>query len=48
MRLKGARLQNFRCARGTGWSDVQHTETILVGPNEADNTGGRGGGRYAS
>ena len=38
MRLAKARVQNYRCVRDTGWFDIQHTKTILVGPNEAGKT----------
>lgn len=35
MRLKSARVQNYRSVRDTGFFDVEHDKTILVGPNEA-------------
>ena len=38
MRLVKARVRNYRCVRDTGWFDIQHTKTILVGPNEAGKT----------
>lgn len=38
MRLKRARIQNYRSIRDTGWFDVDEAKTILVGPNEAGKT----------
>ena len=38
MRLKQARVQNYRSIRDTGWFDVEEAKTILVGPNEAGKT----------
>jgi hypothetical protein len=38
MRLKKARVQNYRSIRDTGWFDVETAKTILVGPNEAGKT----------
>ncbi|MCY3950082.1 MAG: AAA family ATPase [Acidimicrobiaceae bacterium] len=38
MRLKKARIQNYRSIRDTGWFDVDEAKTILVGPNEAGKT----------
>ena len=38
MRLTKARVQNYRSVRDTGWFDVEHTKTIMVGPNEAGKT----------
>ena len=38
MRLTHVRVQNYRCARDTGWFDVEQAKTILVGPNEAGKT----------
>lgn len=38
MRLKKARVQNYRSVRDSGWFDVENTKTILVGPNEAGKT----------
>ena len=38
MRLKQARVQNYRSIRDTGWFDVEGDKTILVGPNEAGKT----------
>ncbi len=35
MRLKTARIQNYRSIRDTGWFSVEDGKTILVGPNEA-------------
>ena len=31
MRLAKARVQNYRSVRDTGWFDVEHTKTIMVG-----------------
>ena len=38
MRLRKARVQNYRSIRDTGWFDVEKDKTILVGPNEAGKT----------
>jgi hypothetical protein len=38
MRLKKARVTKYRSIRDTGWFDVEHGKTILVGPNEAGKT----------
>ena len=38
MRLLRARVRNYRCVRDTGWFEIEHTKTILVGPNEAGKT----------
>lgn len=38
MRLTHVRVQNYRCVRDTGWFEVEHAKTILVGPNEAGKT----------
>jgi AAA ATPase domain len=38
MRLRKARVQNYRSIRDTGWFDVEDAKTILVGPNEAGKT----------
>ena len=38
MRLKKARIQNYRSVRDTEWFDVDQAKTILVGPNEAGKT----------
>ena len=38
MRLKRARVQNYRSIRDTGWFDIEDAKTILVGPNEAGKT----------
>jgi len=38
MRLKAARIQNYRSIKDTGWFDVEQMKTILVGPNEAGKT----------
>ena len=38
MRLTQVRVQNYRSVRDTGWFDVEHAKTILVGPNEAGKT----------
>src|SRR5689334_13091011 len=35
MRLKKARVKNYRSIRDTGLFDVEAEKTILVGPNEA-------------
>lgn len=35
MRLKSARVQNYRSVRDTGWFGIEQDKTILVGPNEA-------------
>ena len=38
MRLKKARVTKYRSIRDSGWFDVEHGKTILVGPNEAGKT----------
>ncbi len=38
MRLRAARVQNYRSVRDTGLFDVEREKTILVGPNEAGKT----------
>ncbi len=38
MRLKKARVAKYRSIRDSGWFDVEHAKTILVGPNEAGKT----------
>jgi len=38
MRLRSARVQNYRSIRDTGVFDVEHDKTIMVGPNEAGKT----------
>ena len=38
IRLKQARVKNYRSIRDTGWFDVEGDKTILVGPNEAGKT----------
>lgn len=38
MRLKKARVMNYRSIRDTGWFDVERDKTIMVGPNEAGKT----------
>lgn len=38
MRLKSARVQNYRSVRDTGLFDIERAKTILVGPNEAGKT----------
>jgi len=38
MRLRAARVQNYRSVRDTGLFDVERDKTILVGPNEAGKT----------
>jgi hypothetical protein len=35
LKLKRARVQNYRSVHDTGWFDVEAAKTILVGPNEA-------------
>ena len=35
MRLKRARVTNYRSIIDTGWFDVESAKTIFVGPNEA-------------
>jgi predicted ATPase len=35
MRLKEARVRNYRSIRDTGWFEIEHEKTILVGINEA-------------
>ena len=36
MRLKKARVMKYRGIRQTGWFDVEHGKTILVGPNKPE------------
>lgn len=38
MRLAGARVQNYRSVKDSGWFEIEHDKTILVGPNEAGKT----------
>lgn len=38
MRLKKARVTQYRSIRDSGWFDVEDGKTILVGPNEAGKT----------
>lgn len=38
MRLKRARVKNYRSIIDTGWFDVENAKTIMVGPNEAGKT----------
>lgn len=38
MRLSKARVQNYRSIKDTGWFDIEHGKTIMVGPNEAGKT----------
>lgn len=38
MRLKKARVTNYRSVRDTGWIDFEPGKTIFVGPNEAGKT----------
>ncbi|WP_275447232.1 AAA family ATPase [Roseomonas mucosa] len=38
MRLKKARVMNYRSIRDTGWIDLEPKKTIFVGPNEAGKT----------
>lgn len=38
MRLKKARVTKYRSIRDSGWFEVEHGKTILVGPNEAGKT----------
>jgi predicted ATPase len=38
MRLSRARVQNYRSVKDSGWFDIEHDKTILVGPNEAGKT----------
>ena len=38
LRLKRARVQNYWSIKDTGWFQVEHGKTILVGPNEAGKT----------
>jgi energy-coupling factor transporter ATP-binding protein EcfA2 len=38
MRLKKARVTKYRSIRDTGWFEIEHGKTILVGPNEAGKT----------
>ena len=38
MKLTHVRVQNYRCVRDTGWFEIEHSKTILVGPNEAGKT----------
>ncbi|TIV19763.1 MAG: ATP-binding protein, partial [Mesorhizobium sp.] len=35
MRLKKARVTNYRSVKDSGWIDFEPNKTILVGPNEA-------------
>lgn len=35
MRLRKARITNYRSVIDTGWFDVENAKTIMVGPNEA-------------
>ena len=38
MRLAKARIQGYRSIIDSGWFDVEHGKSILVGPNEAGKT----------
>lgn len=38
MRLRRARVQNYRSIKDSGWFDVDPAKTILVGPNEGGKT----------
>ena len=38
MRLKRARVRQYRSIRDTGWFEVEDLKTIFVGPNEAGKT----------
>ncbi len=38
MRLERANVENYRSVKDSGWFDVAHDKTILVGPNEAGKT----------
>ena len=38
MRLKQARVKQYRSIRDTGWFEIEDLKTILVGPNEAGKT----------
>ena len=38
MRLARARVQNYRSVKDSGWFEIDHDKTILVGPNEAGKT----------
>ena len=38
MRLERANVENYRSVKDSGWFDVSHDKTILVGPNEAGKT----------
>ena len=38
MRLERAKVENYRSVKDSGWFDVAHDKTILVGPNEAGKT----------
>lgn len=38
MRVKQAKVENYRSIRDTGWFDVEEKKTILVGANEAGKT----------
>ena len=38
MKLKKARVTNYRSIIDTGWFDVENAKTIMVGPNEAGKT----------
>lgn len=38
MRLKRAKITNYRSIIDTGWFDIERAKTIMVGPNEAGKT----------
>ena len=38
MRLRRARVQNYRSVKDSGWFDIDPAKTILVGPNEGGKT----------
>lgn len=38
MRVKQAKVENYRSIRDTGWFDIEEKKTILVGANEAGKT----------
>ena len=38
MRLKSARIQNYRSIKDTGLFQVENLKTIFVGPNESGKT----------
>ena len=38
MKLRKARVQNYRSIHDSGWFDVEDDKTVLVGPNEAGKT----------